>query len=653
MDQTVSREILWNVPQTSIITLYVCSAIVMFITFLWLLNRLRIHHGGSSLNHRPKSPKEKGHQFLDYIFSHRMIRKDPYAGWMHLCLFWGFMILVLATTLIGLQHHLGIIFLYGWAFIVFSLTADFGGLVFCIGIGMAINRRFGRHRTSRLQKDSMTSFVLFLLLFITISGFLLEGSRISRNFHPFEMASPIGYLCGLLLSALSLAGDNTPMVHRYLWNFHGILVLSFFCILPYSIMKHILLASLQVFKGSFRAGHLSPATGPVLSGMSLSQFNQSDLLQADACLTCGRCNDVCPAREAGKPLSPRSVVSELRQYMNHNQQPLEKADSFDAIWSCTTCHACDAVCPVHINIMDKIVNFRRGFVSKGMIPDRAAQALDSGQQYKNPFGQPNSTRTEWSRGLEVPVLRDDEDTELLYWIGCSGAFDPDGKEVSRSMIKILNYLKVPYKTLGCKEKCTGDPFRRMGEEGLWKELSDANTKLIKAHKVNTILTHCPHCFNSFKNEYDFGETPPRVIHHSEWLEEQISSGTLNSLDQINEAITWHDPCYLSRSNKVLDAPRNVIDSVLREKSRVELQKNKTESSCCGGGGGQIWIDSKGQKRVESLRAAHIEESKASTAITGCPFCKTMLKAGRDQLDHSEGSWQVKDLAQLVAEQLPD
>ena len=652
MDQSVSREILWNVPQVSIVGLYISSALIMFLTFLWVLNRLRIHQSGSSLNKKPKSRKDSSHQFLDYIFSHRMIRKDPYAGWMHLCLFWGFMILILATTLVGLQHHLGIKFLYGWVFIIFSLTADFGGLVFCIGLCMAINRRFGRRQTSRLQKDPMTNLVLFLLLLITVTGFLLEGSRISRNFHTFELASPIGYLCGLLLSGLSLAGENTPGVHRFLWNFHGILVLTFFGILPYSIMKHILLASVQVFKSSFRAGQLSPASGPVLSGLSLAQFSQTDLLQADACLTCGRCNDVCPAREAGKPLNPRSIVSDLRHHMNQDQTPLENPETYDALWSCTTCHACDAACPVHINIMDKIVNFRRGFVSKDMIPDRAAQAMSSGQHYQNPFGQPNSTRTDWSSGLNVPVVKETENAELLYWIGCSGAFDPEGKEVSRSMVKILNHLKISYKTLGCKEKCTGDPFRRMGEEGLWKKLSKANTSLIKAHKVKTILTHCPHCFNSFKNEYDFGETPPRVIHHSEWLKEQIASGRLKSLNNLKETVTWHDPCYLSRSNHILEDPRNVIDSVLAVESRVELKKSGADSSCCGGGGGQIWIDSKGSRRVESVRASHIEESKATTAVTGCPFCKTMLKAGKDQLGQGEGNWQVKDLAQLVAEQLP-
>lgn len=650
MNHEESREILWNIPENFVIILYILSALTMFYMFYQFMSRAKIYNTA----HKPRSKNRKKSisDFLEYIFFHKTIRRDPYAGFMHLFLFWGFVILLIATSIVAIQHHLGIEILKGTRFLIFSTGADLGGLAFCTGIVMALWRRKGSSiEDSRLQRDIYTTCVLYLLLCIGLSGFFLEGARIARNFFDFEMFSPIGYLFALLINVLGYGGEKVAFLHRYLWVFHGLLVLAFFLVLPVSIMRHIVLASMQVFRSNSRPGVLAPAYGPVIRETDIQQFSSMDLLQADACLTCGRCDAVCPAHAAGKPLKPRSIVQGIRLNMS-DVAPIARNISKDALWSCTTCHACDAACPIHIPIVDKIVHLRRGEVASSRLQAPAANALESSAQKFNPFGRPNSSRMDWAQGLGVPVVqKQDQEIDTLYWIGCAGAFDPDGQSVSRSMVKILKHLKVSYKVLGCSERCSGDPARRMGEEGLWHKLSTTNLEKFAHLKVKKIITHCAHCFNSFKNEYpELGQTP-EVVHHSEWLEQQIETGALSIKSENKEKLTYHDPCYLSRANKVVEAPRAILKKISKDKEISEMKDHGKDSFCCGGGGGQMWLDTKGTKRVEEIRASQVQATGATTAVTGCPFCKPMLQAGRNNLPAGAGKWQVKDIAQVVAENL--
>jgi Fe-S oxidoreductase len=389
-------------------------------------------------------------------------------------------------------------------------------------------------------------------------------------------------------------------------------------------------------------------SAPVAGGADLPQFRRVDLAQADACLTCGLCTEVCPAEAAGKPLSPRAVVLGLRAHLDRPEVALHHQVPDGALWSCTTCHACDAVCPVNIQIADKIVTMRRGRVAEGEVPETAAGALEATAQKFNPFDRPNSARMEWAAGLNAPVVKEGEAVDLVYWVGCAGAFDPAGREVSRAMVQILNRLKVAYRLLGCAERCTGDPARRMGEEGLWRELAAQNQATFAAHGVKAILTHCPHCANAFRNEYPaVGPTPP-VMHHSEWLRDQIGAGALRLREGAAGKVVFHDPCYLSRANDETEAPRAVLDRMF-EGRRVEMEQHGKKSFCCGGGGGQIWLDVRGTTRVEAIRAGHAEETGAQVVATGCPFCRVMLEAGRGALPQGQGRWRVQDIAEIVAE----
>jgi Fe-S oxidoreductase len=643
---TPHRQILWNVPPALMQAVYLLSAASFAWIVFWFVRRARLWSRGGAADDQ-LSLSAGCRRLADYLLWHRTIRRDPYAGWMHLFTFWGFMALLLATTLVAIQHHLGLEFLTGTTYLLFSLGADLGGLAFCVGISMALWRR---RSTSRLLPTRATTLVLWLLLIIGISGFVLEGARIAVDFPPFEWCSPVGYLVALGLSVVGLSGSAAPPLHLVCWASHAALVIVAFVLVPLTILRHILLGAYSAARPAGRPGLLHEPLAPVTSTVDLPQFRRFDLLQADTCLTCGLCTTVCPAQAAGKPLSPRSVVLGLRAHLDQPNVSLTEQVADDALWSCTACNACDTACPVNIHIVDKIVTMRRGRVATGAVPTTATAALESTAQRFNPFGRANSGRLDWASGLSLPVAKDNEPIELLYWVGCAGAFDPAGREVSRAIVKILNHLKISYRVLGTCERCTGDPARRLGEEGLWHELATTNRARLLDHHVQTILTQCPHCFHAFRNEYPSAVGPmPRVLHHSQWLNELIAAGALKPRRGVRERITFHDPCYLGRANGETAAPRRVLDMVSGE--RVEMTAHGEKSFCCGGGGGQIWLDVRGQTRVETIRASHVEATGARTVATGCPFCRVMLEAGRNGLPAGQGDWRVRDLAELVAEGL--
>jgi Fe-S oxidoreductase len=396
----------------------------------------------------------------------------------------------------------------------------------------------------------------------------------------------------------------------------------------------------------------SPALqGAAPGSASVRDLDWNDLLHADACTTCGRCNTACPAAAAGKPLQPREIVLGIRE-ASRNLALAEGAhlpDRFDpaALWSCTTCGACNEACPVGIDVYDKIVELRRALVEAGSVPDPAAALFESTADCFNPFGKDNRERLAWAQGLAPPVAEPGEEVELLYWIGCAGSFDPDGQSVSRSMIAILDRLGIRYRILGGRERCTGDPARRAGEEGLFQQCARDNIAMLAGHSVKTVLTHCPHCFNTMKNEYpEFGASFS-VVHHSQFLAQLIDDGRLPSMHGLG-SVTFHDPCYLGRGNGETEAPRAVLDAM--SDARIEMPRHGKESFCCGAGGGGLWLDVPGRDRIENIRSREAADTGAKTLVTGCPFCKLMLAAGSQALPDGK-AMVVKDLAELVAERM--
>jgi Fe-S oxidoreductase len=652
----VTREILGNVPIWMVRSFYALAALATAVALTTLARRLQRQRQARGEPQGPTPPVGRRLVGLaQYLFFQDVLRRDRFAGLAHLLTVHGFIILFIGTCIVFLEHQTPLHFFYGRFYQVSSLVIDFGGLIFVVGLLMFIYRRHAAPPTRLLQRWWIAALA-WLLLVIALSGFLLEGLRIAVDLPPFERWSAVGYLLALALRAVGVSGESATSLHQLVWAGHAVVCIVFFASLPVCFFAHMLYgAASWTLRRKTPLAQLrtpqSPSTPP--GATTPADLAWTDLLQADACTTCGRCTEACPAAAAGKTLRPRDVVLAVREAVDAAAPDLtgsavNVADA--ALWACTTCGACNEACPVGIDVYDKVVELRRGRVEAGTVPDAAADLFAHTVESFNPFGKPNTQRLDWAAGLQPPVAADDEHVELLYWVGCAGSFDPDGQAVTRAMVTILERLGVSYRVLGPAERCTGDPARRLGEEGLYQQCAAHNIGAFAAHGVQRILTHCPHCFNTFKNEYPALGGSYEVEHHSQFLQRHIDAGELPLHAVADQPITFHDPCYLGRGNGETAAPRAVLDALAPGQQR-EMPRHGETSFCCGAGGGALWLDEPGDQRVEDLRSAEAAATGATTVATGCPYCKVMLTAGSQNLDGTQPV--VRDLAELVADQLTE
>jgi Fe-S oxidoreductase/nitrate reductase gamma subunit len=651
----ITREILGNVPAWLVGAFYALALGALGWAAVALLRRASARHRARCPAEPPPPLGERLLAIARYLVFQEQLRRERFAGIAHLLVTYGFFVLFVGTSIVFLEHQTPLHFFYGSFYRVASLVIDLGGLAFIAGLLMFLARRyFGREE--RTLRAWWVAALAWLLLVIAVSGFLLEAARIAPELPDFERWSAVGYAIALALHAADVSAETLQVWHRALWSGHALVCILFFALIPWLFFAHMVYgAASWSLRRRRPLGRLRTPASPELApgAASVRALDWNDLLQADACTTCGRCNAACPAAAAGKPLRPREIVLGIREALTDLRGATDGDDlpgrfDPDALWSCTTCGACNEVCPVGIDVYDKIVELRRARVESGSIPDAAASFFESTASAFNPFGEHNSQRLAWAQGLTPPVAEPGEEVDLLYWVGCAGSFDPDGQSVSRSMIEILDRLGVRYRVLGCRERCTGDPARRAGEEGLFQQCARENIETLAGHSVKTVLTHCPHCFNTMKNEYpEFGASFS-VEHHSQFLARMIAEGRLTGMEGL-ASVTYHDPCYLGRGNAETAAPRAVIDAM--SDARVEMPRHGEESFCCGAGGGSLWLDIPGEDRIENIRLREAADTGAETVATGCPFCKSMLEAGNQALPDGN-SMVVKDLAELVAERMP-
>ena len=662
-DEQITRQIMGNVSDTPwlVVLFYVFALGACGVAAIAFIRRI-----GQYRCAKPDQDLRRGIgrgllSVFGYLTFHRQLRRDRYAGLAHMLVFYGFFVLFIGTCLVFLEHDTPLHFFYGRFYLVASLVIDVGGVALVIGLSMFVLRRV-RHASTRILRHWWVGALGLLLLAISVTGFALEAARIAVDMPRHERWSAVGYSVAWILQGVGVHGESARRVHRFMWTVHAVLCIGFFALLPWRFFGHMVygVVSLATRTNKPRtqlAGVSNTPLNqgdPVVSGAesggpgatTWSDFGWHDLLQADACTTCGKCNEVCPAHAAGKPLHPREIVLGLRQAMHDRDRPLNALIDDDAIWSCTTCAACNDTCPVGIEVYDKIVEMRRGRIETGEVPAAAEQLFEATASDSNPFGKPARDRMNWAAGLNVPVAKEGEPIEWLYWVGCAGSFDPDGRAVTQAMVKILNHLNVNYRVLGLREGCTGDPSRRMGEEGLYLEQAQKTIDLLRSHRVQRLLTHCPHCYNTFANEYPQLGYQVNAEHHSQFLARMIHQSRLKLPRGHHQRLTFHDPCYLGRGNGQIRPPRDVLLS-LPQVNYVEMPRHGRDSFCCGAGGGSMWLDRPGDERIENMRAQEAQATGASTVATGCPFCKSMLLAGCQSLETS--TIEVKDLAELVVQ----
>ncbi len=673
------REVLWNV-QHAWIMYALCALTVLLFAYLvavhvkrWRLGRRATWPAGFRRRLGRYIPSE----IRNLLFHLKFLGADPndlrfrevYAGVMHFLIFGGAVIFTLATAMDALSHYV-VDFLHGTFYLWFSLVTDVFGILVFAGIGMALWRRYV-WKPPRVDNQGADLTALGLVFIVVLTGFIVEGFRIAASELPVHPAwspwSPGGYVLALWFRHLSMPSLLTA--HAASWWVHVGITLG--AVVYVSVwngrLLHIFWDPVNIFfrnlgpKGALAA--LDFENEEFYGAAKLEDLSWKQLLDTDACTRCGRCQDACPAYASGKALNPRQLIQDLKKHLydvypgvfrlnpaGERKELLGEVISDEVIWDCTTCRACVQACPVAVEHVDTLMDLRRDLaMEQSRFPEAAQEALKSLNSRGHPYRGTTATRSDWCAGLDIPVLADGATPDILFWVGCSAALDERTMKTAQATVKILRAAGVNFAILGDEETCCGDPARRLGDEYLFQTMCQANIELLNNYGIAHILTLCPHCYNSFKNEYpQFGSTFI-VEHHSTFILKLIERGALK-LKAAAGTITFHDSCYLGRYNDIYREPREVVRKAGGK--LVEMEKRLTDSFCCGGGGGHMWMEEDPDKRVNHRRVDQVLATGAETVAVACPYCLTMLEDGLKEKG-AEETCAVADLAELVAANLEE
>ncbi|MDO8473277.1 MAG: heterodisulfide reductase-related iron-sulfur binding cluster [Dehalococcoidia bacterium] len=656
----------WNIPLDGIV-LYPLAAVTVFLAGYVLVRRIRrwkIARGAYS-------PGKWGYRTVSFIkliltdgLGHRRFLRDPYPGIMHFFIFWGFIVLF-AGTLIDATSHYGPHYNTGNFYLTTSLILDILGLFVLIGVGIAAYRRYVQ-RPGRLDNQPGDAISLALVAAMVITGYLVEGARLSVP-EPSDAAYHIWSPAGMVLSGLfdGLSVGAREGWHRGFWYLHVALVLGTISYVSLSANKlsHIVISTINTY---FRP--LGPKTvmqpidiekAETMGVGKIEEFRWKDMLDLDSCTRCGRCQDNCPAHLSGKALSPKKVIQDLkghwRQTTAAKREETAQAPSMigdviaeQVLWDCTSCRSCEEQCPVYIEPVYKIMEMRRyQALMAGKLPDTAQTTLRNMQQRGHPWAGIGNLRLreDWAKEAGISKLSPGQQVETLLWVGCTGALVDRNVKVTLATTRLLRQAGVDFGVLGGDEICCGDPARRLGYELQFQEMAQKNIESFREHGIKRIVTPCPHCMNAIKNEYPQFGGDFEVLHHSQFLADLLDQGKLKVGAKLDKAATYHDPCYLGRYNDAYSAPRRAISRVFRHKVR-EMERSRWKSFCCGGGGGHMWMEEVGGKRINDMRCDQVMETGAQMAVTACPFCLQMLETGMERKGVKE-SFQITDIAEAV------
>ena len=636
-------------------------------------------------------PRNWGRKLKDQlvvVFGQRKLLQWSIPGVMHFFIFWGFVILF--TTIVeafGAVYqegfHLPLIGTWG----PLGALQDFFVVAVLVGIGMAFAirkiQRPGRFRGSHLRE---ADYILFAIAGIMLTILFTRAAEISLGHFPYDTRwTPVSNAFAQLFDGMSLQ-TREAIDTVFLW-WHSLIILAFLVYITYSKHLHIITSGFNVLftserpKGALKPMHIDieqMSEDDTFGAATVSDLTWKQLLDTFTCTECGRCQSQCPAWNTGKPLSPKLLIMDLRDQLFERGPQLLKAkresdEAFqtalaelpalnpevvedEVIWDCTTCGACVQACPVNIEHIDTIVDMRRNLVmGESRFPREMQSALQSLETTGNPWGQPPQARLEWMKGssrqeaLEIPHISEAPDAEVLFWVGCAGAFDDRNKKVVYDFARLMQIAGVKFAVLGPDESCTGDPARRMGAEYIYQMLAEQNIEALNEHKPQKIVTICPHCFNTIFNEYpQFGGVFD-VVHHTEYLAELVKEGRLKPTAPMEKTVTYHDPCYNARHNDVWKGAREVIEAIPGTEYE-ELHRHKHSTFCCGAGGGRMWMEERMGKKVNMERTDEALASASDTLAVGCPFCNIMLSDGVTER-HADSEMAVRDIAQILLESI--
>lgn len=723
---TPCRWTLWNVEgQDTYLYALMLVAVLLLLGRLWYrVQTWRKGQGDLTFDR----PVERTARVMKYVLGQSKILKDRAPGIAHAMMFAGFTALFIGTALATVDYDvadkiLDTKLLIGDFYLFYEFTLDAFSLAFLVGIGYALWRR-NFLRPDKLTLSASFNFVLLQLWLLVFTGLLVEAFRLAALDRYIGDTWGRYSFAGYGMAQFFLLFNESESVwrnwHEGFWWFHSIQVAVFIVALVDTPLKHIIYSPLNIFFSSFRErGQLAPLD---LEDEDIEQFGVGhltdlrvfQLMDGDACTECGRCQAACPAYMAGTPLNPKQIVLDIRRSMdlytgplgiglhpaatNGNDEEFDPTEypligvdydgrelfSKDALWACTTCRACVEECPVLIEHVDTIVDMRRHLVlMEGEPPELLGTTFTNAERSSNPWNNRDS-RLAWAEGtdIEVPIMAEKQKVDVLYWVGCAGSFDPAGQRTTQSVAKILNAAGVEWAVLGDEEMCHCEWARRGGNEFLYQESVHPIIETLNGYEFDVIITQCPHCFNTMKNEFpDFGGNYT-VVHHSQYIAKLINegkikpdyatNGTANEMGQAVQKITFHDSCYLGRYNDEYDSPRDML-TALPNVQLVEMARSKDRGLCCGGGGAQVWMETHQEHPVNMIRlteavealngnapASHEDAPRTvgeNVAIEGdggviaaaCPFCTIMLDSAAQSMNVENVA--IRDVAEIVADSL--
>lgn len=641
--------------------LYVLLGLCLVALAFGVIRQLSFLPFRALLGSAPGWPFGPPRRFLQHILLQSRIARRP-GGLPHVALVAGVVGLTIGTILVAIDWDIarpaGARLLRGGFYLGFEAVMDGLGILLVAGVLAGLIRIWRRGGTASGRFRRANVLVLWALLLLGVGGFLLEGLRLLVHPVPWGSYSFVGVrVAGILGSMVTF--ESAANLYHVLWWSHAAVAFGLLAALPFSSLLHALTVPLNVLVSRDRPRADLPApfdlrelikTGDfdVRPGSAcLADLDAGRLLSLLACTDCGRCDDACPAHQSGADLSPRRMVGALRQQLDGRNTAADLLGgvlSDRELWACTTCASCVEACPALVAPMDLVISFRRELVARQNLDRRQTEMLSALNRSFNPYGLPQTDRAALPRALELPSPSQGETFDYLYWTGCAGAYDDRVGRSMRATIDILTKAGLRVAVLGEEEVCCGDPARRLGEEGLFQQLALRNIEVLERHGIRRIVTHCAHCFNTFRNEYPHFGGDFEVTHHSELIAGLLRGKHISLEGTETSRIAFHDSCYLGRFNDIYEAPRSALRSVPGLEV-TEMPRHQAESFCCGGGGAAFWYDVPSRETPGAMRMREAAATGASCVGVACPYCLKMLETSASS---SGISLPVMDVAEIVA-----
>ncbi len=604
------------------------------------------------------------------VVGHDRTLEEPFPGYMHLFLFFGFF----TPFVFVVFAQLHIVTLAPAAAGGISLVLDLIGGFALVGLLMAVYRRYALEPDRLDERGNEDGLLLIWLLFIFLSGFVVEGLRLAVTTPGGTWFAPLGSLVAFVFAPFSTEIDAQAI--RWVWRLHFYAIVLLIGTMPYTKLFHVISGILNNYYRSTEpkgvVSLLDIENSETFGVAHVHQFTWKQLMDSDACIRCGRCQDNCPAYLTDKPLTPKKMVQDIRQCLYDKSAAIAKCKADgedltwglpeeektllggylteDEVWACTTCRACMEVCPMYVEHVDKVVDLRRNLVlMESRFPEEVQTVFKNFENNSNPWGFGWADRANWAKDLGITTMAEKSDVEILLWIGCSGSFDDRYKKVSIALVKVLKAAGVSFSILGSEEKCCGDSARKMGNEYLYQMLAMENIETMNGYGVKNIVVMCPHGYNTLKKDYRQLGGNYKVMHHTEYLAQLLAEGRLDLKRPLAAKAVYHDSCYLGRYNEVYAQPR----AILKEIPGIELaemERHHKRGFCCGAGGGRMWMEELLGTKINDNRVAQALEKEPEIAVTACPFCMVMFEDGL-KFHNRENDVKVKDVVELVAEAL--